>query len=122
MEENKFYNSEISMKRLKNKGRLIDDCILLFCGLSEKREVLPRSFRRKCAKTILRDFNKGLRIINKKIPVYIEMPQLRSVGNGMYREIDSKTKEPVSDEITVSLFDNQIEADMKKVIDYKSED
>ena len=40
----------------------------------------------------------------------------------MYREIDSKTKEPVSDEITVSSFDNQIEADMKKVIDYKSED
>lgn len=122
MEENKFYNSEISMKRLKNKGRLIDDCMLLFGGLSEKREVLPKSFRRKCTKTILRDFNKGLKIINKKIPVYIEMPQLKSVGNGMYREIDSKTKEPVSDEITVSSFDNQIEADMKKVIDYKSED
>lgn len=122
MEEDKFYNSEISMKRLKNKGRLIDDCSLLFSGLSEKRDVLPKSFRRKCEKTILRDFRKGLQIINKKIPVYIEMPQLRSVGNGMYREIDSKTKEPVSDEITVSLFDNQIEADMKKVIDYKSED
>ena len=121
MEVDKFYNSEISMKRLKNKGRLIDDCSLLFCGLAEEREVLPKSFRRKCEKTILQDFKKGLRIINKKIPVYIEMPQLKSVGNGMYREVDSKTKEPLNDEVTVSSFDNQIEHDMKKVIEYNED-
>lgn len=118
MEEDKFYDSEISMKRLKNKGRLIDDCSILFCGLAENREVLPKSFRKKCERTILRDFRIGIRIINKKIPVYIEMPELKSVGNGMYREVDSKTKEPINDEIHISAIDKQIEADMKKVIDY----
>ena len=120
--EDKFYNMEISMKRLSNKGRLIDDCSLLFSGLSEMREVLPKRFRKKCEKTILRDFNAGLKIINKKIPVYIEMPELKSVGDGMYREVDSKTKEPVSEEITVSPIENQIEDDMRKVIDYVKEE
>ena len=120
--EDKFYNMEVSMKRLSNKGRLIDDCSLLFSGLSENREVLPKRFRKKCEKTILRDFIAGLKIINKKIPVYIEMPELKSVGNGMYREVDSETKEPITEEITISPIDNQIEEDMRKVFDYKLED
>lgn len=118
MENDKFYNSEISMKRLINKGRLIDDCSFLFSSLAEKREVLPKIFRKKCEKTILRDFRKGISIINKKIPVYIELPKLESCGNGMYKEIDSRTKEPINNEITVTSMDNQIEMDMKKVIEY----
>ena len=119
MEDKKFFDGEISMKRLQIKARLIEDCSVIYEGLAKNREVLPKKFRRRSERTVLKDFLKGIRIINRKYPVYIELPQLKSCGNGMYREVDYKTKEPVNEEIHITPVDSQIESDFKKVIEYE---
>lgn len=122
MEDKKFYDGIISMKRLQLHGKLMDDCSLLFEKLSEKKEVLPKKFRKKNERKLLSTFGKGLKIIHKRCPVYIELPEFKSVGNGMTREIDSKTKEPVNNEVQVTTIDTQIEDDMRKVIEYQKEE
>lgn len=37
-------------------------------------------------KSVNSDVNKGLKVINKKNPIYIEMPKLIEEGSGMYSE------------------------------------
>ena len=121
-DKKKFYDGVISMKRLQVKAKLIEDCSVIFSGLSKRAEVLPKKFKKVAERNILRDYCKGLRIINKKCPVYVELPKIESCGNGMYREIDEKTKEPINDEVHVltDTYQGQIENDMQKVIDYSS--
>ena len=116
MEDKKFYDNIESMKRLQFKGKLIADTLVLFEELASKKEVVPKRLRKKSERTILQDFVKGLKQINQKCKVYIEMPEIQRCGNGMVREIDPKTKEPVNNEIQVTSIDNQIESDIKKVI------
>ena len=47
---------------------------------------VPKSFYRKAVNTIRRDFNKGIKEINKKAKAYIELPKIKPEGNGMYSQ------------------------------------
>ena len=47
---------------------------------------LPKSMLRRFYREMNNDINKGLKDINKKIPVGIELPMREPVGNGMYKE------------------------------------
>jgi len=118
MEESKFFDGTISMRRLQIKAKLIADCSVIYEGLAKNKEVLPKKFRKRSELTVLRDFLKGLKIINKKCAVFVELPKIESCGNGMTREIDPKTKESINNEIQVSSIDRQIQNDMKQVIEY----
>ena len=122
MEEKDLFSGTISMKRLQYKAKLIKDCSVIFQGLSKYKEVLPSKFKKRAEKSVLSDFLRGLRQISKKCGVFVELPKIESVGNGMVREIDTKTKEPVSNEITVSDYQTQIENDMSTVFLSESSD
>lgn len=55
---------------------------------------------KKARKDFLKDYFKGVRVINKKNPVYIEMPTLKEVGNGRYKQVaDKKANDIVKSQI-----------------------
>lgn len=119
MEEKDLFDGTVPMERLKQKAKLISDTIRVFSGISKYEKVLPRRFRKKAVTSLQSDFIKGLKQINKKIPVYIELPKLESCGNGMYKEVDPKTKEPVNNEIHTTPCQSQLVAsDTPKILDY----
>lgn len=64
------------------------DLMLDYCHLVAElnRYQLPKQMQRRFYREMNSDINKGLKDINKKIPVGIEIPKREPVGNGMYRE------------------------------------
>lgn len=128
LNEDSFYDGILSMQRLRLKIGLIHDCHVGFCDLAEKKGVSPKAFRRLAERSIKSDFRKGIRQINKKVPVFIELPKYEPIGNGQWREVDAKTNQPIDNEVKVSdalkppdNFYKQIASDMQKVIDYTEE-
>lgn len=100
--EKGLFEDTVSMKRLKIKGKLIKDVSMLFKSLSQYKEVLKsyygKKFRRKAERSVYKDFVKGLKGVNSKVPVFIELPKLKEYGNGGYtEEKDSKKEAPVVD-------------------------
>ncbi len=127
MEEKDLFDGTSSMERLKQKAKLIADCTRIFAGISKNDRVLSRRFKRKASRTLENDFMKGLKQIDKKIPVYIEMPKLESCGNGMFKEVDPKTKEPINNEVHVTPLpsayesknlDKTLSSSVSQVIEY----
>lgn len=97
------------MKRLEQKGELIADITNVFQGISQNLQVYSKCgyygflFRRKAVKSVFKDFKKGLRVIEKKIPVYVELPKLEEKSNGGYVEHRANDPPGKTDEI---VFDN----------------
>ena len=98
MEEKNLLDGTFSMKRLSVKAKLIKDCANIFKAIEKDKEAFTGKAKRFAAKakaTIYKDYLKGVKIINKKIPVYIEMPKLKKEGNGTYsKEIPKSSDEP----------------------------
>ncbi len=86
MEEEQYFNAE-TMERLNQKGKLITDTSKVFEELAKRKEVYKtlgwrgKRFMSGAVKTVHKDFKLGLKKINKKIPVYVELPKLKSVGD-----------------------------------------
>ena len=83
------------MIRLDLKGQLIGECCALFETLGYFKECCPKSFNRRAVKTINKDFKKGVRAINEKAKVFIELPKFESKGNGVTAEVYVKD-EPIT--------------------------
>lgn len=73
------------MIRLDLKRDLIKDCCDLFVILnrhgvaSNKHDIKTmRTYKKRAAKEINRDFKKGIREINKKAKVFVELPELKA--------------------------------------------
>lgn len=90
------------MIRLELKEQLITECCSAYYLLSRYEKCLPKRFVWKASKSIRKDFKKGLKVINKKAEVYIELPKIESVGNGMYKETMETEKVNDTKEIVVS--------------------
>ena len=103
------------MIRLDEKKILIQDVLDIYSLMSrytgdpnskEKGRFagcIPKKLKKRADKSILRDFVKGLRQIDKKCPVYIELAKLKKEGNGMYSEVSVDTNPQVdTKEIIVS--------------------
>lgn len=73
-----------SMIRLQYKSTLIEDCTQLFCVLAKSQGCTPKRFRDIATRTILKDFKKGLKQINKKIPVFVEVPEYAETTSSSY--------------------------------------
>ena len=56
MEDKKVFDGNISMLRLSEKRNLLEDCAVIFLGLSKYREVLPKKFRKKTTRSVMADF------------------------------------------------------------------
>jgi len=67
----------------------------MYSRLSYFEKCLPSSFKRIAIRTIRKDFKRGLKQINKKIEVYIELPKVEKVGEGMVK-VEDKEKKAVS--------------------------
>ena len=68
------------MERLKHKAKLINSLDKLWLSISANRKAYPSGFEKAVVKSLMKDFKKGLKVIDKKNPVFIEMPSLKQVG------------------------------------------
>lgn len=95
MEEKNLLEDTKLMLRLQAKSKLIKDCETIFEFLSMKEKCLSKKFNKLSRKSIYKDFKNGLKKINKRMPVYVELPKIKSEGNGMYsmEEHSRKNKE-----------------------------
>ena len=92
MEEKQLYEDTSSMMRLSQKSKLMKDCITVFSMLTQYAKCLDKRFLRLSRKTISKDYKKGLKQIEKKIPVYVEMSTLKECGPGMYTEVNASAE------------------------------
>ncbi len=96
-----------TMERLKVKRQLILDVTELYEIFSKKIAVYKacgfygKKFLNKSVKEIYKDFKKGVKQINEKIPVFIELPTYRKEGENMYSK-KSDLKGNLTKEITVT--------------------
>ena len=52
----------------------------------------------RAIKDVLKDYFKGVRVINKKNPIFAEMPKLVPVGNGLVKQVyDNQSVDEVTD-------------------------
>ena len=83
------------MNRLDLKSTLIKDCSQIYLYVGRYKKSLPLSFRLKIKSTIQKDFKKGLKQINKKCPVYVELPKLKEEDYNSYSQEISNSREIV---------------------------
>ncbi len=68
---------------------------------SQLNKTYPKSYARLKRKIFLRNFRRGIRIIENKNPLYIEMPKLESVGNGYIKKVSDNSDNSGDEEIEV---------------------
>lgn len=101
MEKELLDNTE-SMIRLKVKSKLIKDVETVFEFLSKKEQCLTGRFLRFTRKQLFKDFKAGIKQINKKISVFVELPEYEEKGSGMY-QVNNEIE--VSSDITAKYGD-----------------
>lgn len=89
--------------RLKYKIALFDAVEKEFRRTAENQKTYPKGYLRTKTKSIMKDLKSGLKIINKKNPLYVEMPKLEPVANGQVKQVYEKTDNTGDDEIFVNL-------------------
>ena len=90
--------------RLKYKIALFDAVESEFRRTSENQKTYPRGYLKTKVKSLIKDIKSGLKIINKKNPLYLEMPKLEPVANGQVKQVYSdNTNSNSDDEIVVNL-------------------
>lgn len=72
------------MERFNEKMALIDDILSVFNRIKNYGANTPKSVIRAIEKSVSKDLKKGLKIIDKRVPVYIELPNYKKEGNGQY--------------------------------------
>lgn len=91
-----------TMERIRHKRKLIMDTNDIFAQLSKVQTIYPKGYYRRLQREIKRDVFKGLKVINRKNPVFIEMPRLKQVGNGQIKAV-KKDDLSEDDNIIVNL-------------------
>lgn len=92
------------MERLDLKIQLINDTLGVFNSLKDFGANAPKSIVKCIERSICRDLKVGLRIINKKVPVYIELPKYKEEGNGQYSyEFDNVSSTETKEIITTPV-------------------
>ena len=86
------------MERLKHKAKLIKSLDELWLSISANKRAYPKGFEKVSVKSLMKDFKKGLRVIDKKNPVFIEMPSLQKAGIDGYVKKVYDTKTSLTDE------------------------
>lgn len=98
--KNEFFENEDKdrMIKLKYEVKLFQDVSSVLEDVSKKNQVYlncgwyGKKFRNKVVKQVYKDFCAGISILNKKVPVYIELPHLEQMDLDSYREINETNK------------------------------
>ena len=99
---NKTEEEYTSMIRLQYKATLIEDCTQLFVILAKSQGCTPKKFRDCATKTILKDFKKGIKQINKKVPVFVEIPEYTEATKNSYAKTVAGESEIVVPDVVQS--------------------
>ena len=92
-----------TMERLRHKKQLIKDLNEVLKDLSIYEKLYKNRYK-KFLKSILNDGIKGFKCIDKKNPIFIEMPKLEPIANGQVKHVYSdNTNSNSDDEIMVNL-------------------
>ena len=88
---NEFTPEELAMlpKRVGLKIVLVHAFDKVWNKLDIEKAHYPSGCLSLVTKSFKKDLKKGLKIINKKVPLYIELPDYSKVGNGMYKVASS---------------------------------
>lgn len=100
------------MIRLDLKRCLIEDINRICVEIQRYAGATNKRFRRIAMWSINADFRKGLREINKKVPVLIELPNMKKEGNGAYSE-SHENKPAENKEIIVNSIESIVDSDVK---------
>lgn len=96
MEEKKEINSMI---RLREMGKLGDDVNAILASIAKFQDVYVKCgphgkrWRNRYVKRVSQVGLKGLSVLGKKIPIYVEMPKLEETASGCREEITSSGEE-----------------------------
>ena len=77
-----------AMIRLREKGKLIGDVTLILASITKNKGVYADCRREgiklqnKAVRSLYKDFCKGLKVIEKNIPVYVELPKFEKTASG----------------------------------------
>jgi len=93
------------MERLKHKAKLIKGLDDLWLSISANKRAYPKGFEKVTIRSLMKDYKKGLKVIDKKNPVFIEMPTLKKAGTDGYtkKEYAIANKMSSDEEIEVRL-------------------
>ena len=91
------------------KIALYNDFLNVFTSLSSSQQLKgARSFLSITKRSMLKDYKKALRQIDKKVKVFVELPTYKSVGDGMVKEVfDGEQKKTTNDLVVVEDFPPQ---------------
>lgn len=104
MDYNEFDGLPLA-ERLKHKLRMFRAIETEWKATAQLLATYPKGYRRLKVKDLMKDVKKGLKVINKKNKMYVEMPELVSVGNGQVKKVYDSTlpNSTADDEIDVQL-------------------
>jgi len=91
--------------RLKHELKLFRSIEKEWKETSASKKAYPKGYEKFKVRVLMRNVKKGIKMIEKKNPLYLEMPTLRSVGNGQIKKVYSEGVKSASsdDEIEVTL-------------------
>ena len=94
------------MIRQRHKTQLILTTNFQLEALSKDKVLYGRKFK-KARRDLLKDYFLGVKKINKKNPVFIEMPKLQEVANGQVKKVydDTLENKPETEEILIAHSD-----------------
>lgn len=85
------------MVRQRHKSQLISSTNKELDMFSRYKALWGKKYNR-AIKDVLKDYFKGVRVINKKNPIFAEMPKLVPVGNGLVKQVyDNQSVDEVTD-------------------------
>ena len=117
-----LFTSLTSMEKFQVKGKLILDHALLFEFLSQYKECFvscnAKSVLNLSIRSVKRDFRKALRIIDRRMPVFAELPKIVNKGNGTTQKVNAETNEPINEEYEI----NPLPSSSTQYIEYTSEE
>ena len=94
-------DNESLAERLKHEITLFRSVEDVWKDTSADKKTYPRGYERFKTRILMKNVKKGIRIIERKNPLYLEMPSMKEIGNGQVKRIyDDKYKDkPVDDHV-----------------------
>lgn len=114
MEEERYNDTE-TMLKLKYGRQLMFDTSIVFEEFAKKEAVYKvgklngKRFKNKSLRWVYKLFRKGLKKIDKKIPVFIELPKLEEQENGQFKEVKNKKQKSDEQIVHISNLPEQVE-------------
>lgn len=112
--EKKFYDDIDSMIKLRVKSKMFADVNVVLADVAKMNKVYSilgryaKRIKNLSVKEFYRDYKKGMKQINKKIPVFIELPTYEKKGDGYVKKDGKSNDITIHPPLTSSAPDTKI--------------